>query len=88
MSERASVIMYTTRMCGYCSAARGLLNNKGVEFEEIDVSADSAKRQRMTELSGRHTVPQIFINAQPVGGYDDIAALDAAGELDQLLGIS
>jgi glutaredoxin 3 len=88
MSERASIIMYTTRMCGYCSAARSLLNNKGVEFEEIDVSADSAKRQRMTELSGRHTVPQIFINAQPVGGYDDIAALDAAGELDQLLGIS
>jgi glutaredoxin 3 len=80
--------MYTTRWCGYCSAARKLLQSKSVPFEEIDVGLDSKLRKEMTELSGRRTVPQIFIAGQAVGGYDDIAALDADGSLDTLLGLN
>ena len=88
MNESAAVRMYTTPTCGYCSAAKRLLTAKGVDYLELDVSRDSALRQEMTELGGGRTVPQIFIGAQSVGGYDDIAALDAAGELDPLLGLS
>ena len=82
----AAVKMYTTQWCGFCAAARTLLRSKGVEFEEIDVDADAAIRQEMTEKSGGgRTVPQIFINDKPIGGYTDMAALDKSGELDQLL---
>ena len=81
----ATVKMYTTRTCPYCSAARRLLDGKGVTFEDIDVGADPELRRHMEELSGRYTVPQVFINDKPVGGYDDIAALDQDGELDKLL---
>lgn len=88
MNESAAVRMYMTPTCWYCAAAKRLLKAKGVDYTALDVSRDSALRQEMTELSGRRTVPQIFIGAQSVGGYDDIAALDAAGELDPLLGLS
>ena len=83
----AQVRMYTTQFCGYCAAARSLLKEKGVAYEEIDVGMDPALRQEMTAKSGGTTVPQIFINDEPVGGYDDIAALNSAGELDALLGL-
>ena len=83
--SNAKVLMYTTQWCGYCAAARELLQSKGVEFEDIDVSMDAKIRKQMTELSGGTTVPQIFINDKPVGGYDDIAALEHNGELDGLL---
>ncbi len=82
------VIMYSTRFCPYCMRARMLLKKKGVEFEEIPVGGDKELWAKMEELSGRNTVPQIFINKEPVGGYDDIAALNRAGKLDQLLGVS
>jgi glutaredoxin 3 len=81
----ARVVMYTTPWCGYCSAARSLLKSKKVEFEDIDVGTDAKLRQEMTDRSGGTTVPQIFINDQAIGGYDDIAALDKQGKLDQLL---
>lgn len=81
----AKVVMYSTPWCGYCASARELLRNKSVAFEDIDVSMDSTLRQRMTELSGRNTVPQVFINNEPVGGYTDLAALEQSGELDGLL---
>lgn len=85
----AKVEMYTTMWCGYCARARSLLQRKGVEFEEIDVEADSAKRTEMVQRAhGGTTVPQIFIDGVHVGGSDDIAALDRAGKLDPLLGIS
>ncbi len=77
--------MYSTRTCGYCTAARRLLATKGVEFEDIDIRQQSGLRQEMEKLSGGKTVPQIFINESPVGGYDEIAALDLTGELDKLL---
>lgn len=84
----AKVEMYTTMWCGYCARARGLLNRKGVAFEDIDVEADSSKRDEMIQRAhGRTTVPQIFIDGVHVGGSDDLAALDHAGKLDALLGV-
>lgn len=81
----AHVKMYATQWCGYCAAARELLRSKDVEFEEIDTDTDPALRQEMTEKSGGTTVPQIFINDKPIGGYTDMAALEQSGELDRLL---
>jgi|SRR5262249_14291751 len=79
--------IYTTRYCPYCHAAKRLLSHKGVAFTEIDVSADPAGRSKMvTRANGRMTVPQIFIGATHVGGYDDLYALERAGKLDPLLG--
>ena len=83
----AKVIMYATRFCPYCMRARRLLKNKGVEFEEIRVSSGNELWREMEELSGRNTVPQIFINDESVGGYDDIATLNQIGELDSKLGL-
>ncbi len=81
-----SVTIYTTPFCGYCDAAKRLLRKKGVDFQEIDVSRDSAQRTEMTRRSGgRWTVPQIFIGTHHVGGCDDLYALEARGELDALL---
>jgi glutaredoxin 3 len=82
----AKVEIYTSPFCGYCHRAKALLTRKGVEFTEIDVMSDGAKRQEMMMRSnGGRTVPQIFINGRHVGGSDDIHALDARGQLDPLL---
>ena len=83
----AEVIMYATRFCPYCMRARRLLKSKGVEFEEIRVGAGNELWREMEEKSGRNTVPQIFINGESVGGYDDIALLNQKGELDAKLGL-
>jgi glutaredoxin 3 len=78
--------IYTTRYCPYCHAAKRLLSQKGVDFHEIDVSGDAKGRSHMVaRANGRITVPQIFIGATHVGGYDDLYALDRAGKLDDLL---
>jgi glutaredoxin 3 len=80
------ILIYTTPFCGYCAAAKRLLAKKGAEFTEIDVMMDSARRQEMLAKSnGRRTVPQIFIDGRHIGGFDDLSALDKAGELDPLL---
>ena len=81
----AEVKMYTTRFCPYCMRARMLLESKGVAFTDIAVDADPELRREMMQLSGRHTVPQIWIGDQHVGGFDDMAALDRQGKLDELL---
>ena len=84
----ARVEIYATQSCPYCHAARGLLSSKGVDYDLIDVGRDPARRAEMTQrANGRRTVPQIFIDGQPVGGADDIHALDRAGKLDALLGL-
>lgn len=83
----AGIIIYSTRFCPYCMRARRLLKKKGVEYTEILVGGNRELWAEMEQLSGRNTVPQIFINNEPVGGYDDIAKLDRTGELDQLLGV-
>ena len=80
------VIIYTKLFCPYCTRAKRLLSEKGVAFEEIDITFDGKKRDEMLgRANGRHTVPQIFIGDHHVGGSDDLAALEAAGELDPLL---
>jgi glutaredoxin 3 len=79
------ITIYTRALCGYCSAARELLDSKGVDYDELDTTLNSKLRAEMKARSGRETVPQIFIEDQHIGGYDDMAALDAAGELDGLL---
>jgi glutaredoxin 3 len=78
--------MYSTGSCPYCQMAERLLIAKGVAaFEKIRVDLDPAKRTEMMELTGRRTVPQIYIGDMHVGGYDELAALERAGKLDELL---
>ncbi len=77
--------MYTSATCGYCVAAKNLLKARGAAWTEIRIDLDPAERQRMVELTGRTTVPQIFIGERHVGGFDDLAALDRAGGLKPLL---
>lgn len=81
----ATVIMYSKGTCPYCESARELLKQKGVEFSELDIDNDLLKREEMIAKSGRHTVPQLFINGQHIGGCDDIYALEHQGLLDPLL---
>jgi glutaredoxin 3 len=85
----AKVEMYSTMWCPYCARARALLERKGVAFTEIDLMEEPGRRDEMIRrANGRTTVPQIFIDGVHVGGSDDLAALDRAGKLDPLLGIS
>lgn len=79
------VVMYTTRVCPYCVAAKRYLASKQVEVEEIRVDEDPAQREIMRARSKRTSVPQIFIGETHVGGYDDLVALDRAGGLEPLL---
>ena len=80
------VEIYTTPICGFCTAAKRLLTQKGVSFTEIDVMRDPSRRAEMTRRSqGGRTVPQIFIDGAPIGGCDDLYALERAGRLDALL---
>ncbi len=81
-----AVVMYTTSWCPYCERARRLLRAKGARFDEVDVESAAEKRAEMQSRSGRRTVPQIFIGDTHVGGSDELAALDADGKLDGLLG--
>jgi glutaredoxin 3 len=85
----AKVVIYTKSYCPYCVRAKYLLNKKGAAYEEIDVTNDPATQEAMSQRAeGRKTVPQIFINDKPIGGCDDLYALDAKGELDKLLGLA
>lgn len=84
----AEVRIYTTRTCPYCFAAKDLLERKGVRYEEIDVTADQETRAWLREATGSRTVPQIFIDGRPYGGFTDVAALDQKGELDRLLDLA
>lgn len=79
------VVMYTTRICPYCVRAKHLLQGKGVDFDEVRIDMDHEQMRIMMERSRRHTVPQIFIDDYHVGGFDDLATLEARGELDPLL---
>jgi len=81
----APVRIYVTDYCGYCRAAEALLRRKGVPFEAIDCTGDPTTRRKLVELTGRTTVPQIFIADVPIGGYTDLAQLEKAGELDGIL---
>jgi glutaredoxin 3 len=81
----ARVKVYTTRFCGYCTAAKGLLAKRGIDYEEVDVSSADEVRRWLLDVTGARTVPQIFIDDAPVGGYQELAKLDRSGELQNLL---
>jgi len=81
----SKVQIYTTNWSPYCNAAKSLLNEKGVPYEEIDVTNPELRMAMVERAHGRRTVPQIFIGEPHVGGYDDMAALDRRGQLDPLL---
>jgi len=81
----SQVVIYTTDYCPYCHAAKDLLRKKNVAFTEIDVEGDEQKRAWLTKVTGQRTVPQIFINDKPYGGFSDIKTLDDRGELDAIL---
>lgn len=81
-----TVKMYCTAVCPYCQMAEKLLNRKGAsEIEKIRVDLDPAAREHMMAITGRRTVPQIYIGERHIGGFDDLSALDAEGGLDPLL---
>ena len=84
---KPEVLLYVTSWCPYCRRAKALLTKKGVPFKEVDIEASAENRKAMIDVSGRRTVPQIFINGTHVGGSDELHALDARGGLDQLLAI-
>jgi glutaredoxin 3 len=81
----ARVQIYTKRNCPYCVRAKALLDRKGVAYEEIDAEGNDALRAWLAEASGQKTVPQIFADGKPLGGFSDIDALDRKGELDRIL---
>jgi glutaredoxin 3 len=85
VSDPAEVVMYATGWCPYCARARHLLHSKGVPWREIDIDAVDGAREEMHARARRSSVPQIFIGARHVGGFDDMKALDVAGGLDPLL---
>ncbi len=81
----ARVLVYTSDYCGYCSAAKRFLAERGVAYEEVDLRGDDDGRQALRERTGRTTVPQIFVGDTHVGGFTDMVALDRAGGLQPLL---
>ena len=80
----ANVEIYTKVTCPYCHRAKALLDQKGVSYQEIPIDGDAMKREEMIRRSGRTTVPQVFIDAQHIGGCDDLYALDGRQGLDPL----
>jgi alkyl hydroperoxide reductase subunit F len=79
--------LYSKEWCPFCAKAKALLRSKNLDFEEIDVTSNAEHEAKMIERSMRRTVPQIFINGTSIGGYDDLALLNATGELDARLGL-
>ena len=76
--------MYTTAWCGYCVRAKALLDDRGLDYEEIRMDDDPAFRAKLLDLTGHWTVPQILIDDRPIGGYVELLALDRSGQLEQL----
>ncbi len=83
--NRVSIKVYGTESCSFCVAARRLLKKKGLDYDDVLVSRDTDIRKEMERLSGRRTVPQIFIDDQSIGGFDELYELDRSGKLDGLL---
>ena len=81
----SNITIYTTRFCGFCHRAKALLTSKQVPFNEIPVDGDRAAREKLLEQTGSHTVPQIWIGDNYVGGCTELYALEHAGKLDKLL---
>lgn len=83
--SKPKIIIYSGRFCGYCTAAERLFQSKKADYELIKVDEDPAQFEHMMEITGRRTIPQIFIDDYHVGGFDDLSALNQSGKLDELL---
>jgi glutaredoxin 3 len=83
-AAQINVTIYCSPFCGYCGAAKRLLDRKGIGYKELDVMFDPELRAEMVARSGRQTVPQVFVGEKHIGGFDDLTALDSRGELDKL----
>lgn len=83
--SQPKIIIYSGRFCGYCTAAERLFQSKKAEYELIKVDENPEQFEHMMEITGRRTIPQIFIDDYHVGGFDDLAALNQSGKLDELL---
>ena len=81
----ARIQMYTTRWCGYCVRAKALLDGRGLEYEEVSLDDEVGFRQKLLDLTGGWTVPQVLIDGRPVGGYTELWRLDREGRLDAML---
>lgn len=89
MSQTApDIIIYSSQYCPFCTRAKSIFHQKSIAFKELNVDMDSALRKEMMQKSGQRTVPQIWVGERHVGGCDDLMALQRAGELDKLLGLS
>jgi glutaredoxin 3 len=77
--------MYTTGWCGYCHRAKRLLEQRGLDYEEVSVDDEPEFRRRLLERTGRWTVPQVIIDGEPIGGFDELSALDRTSALEELL---
>ena len=87
--RKARIRIFTSEPCSFCTRAKRLLTQKGVEYEEVAFArSDIQARQDLVSLTGRYTVPQILVDDTPIGGYDELRMLDADGRLDPLLGIA
>ena len=86
MTAMSKVLIYTTNWCPYCHAAKALLDEKGVSYDEIDATDPTVRMDMIQRAHGRRTVPQIFIGERHVGGYDELAALERRDQLTPLLG--
>lgn len=88
MTNPAKITVYGSESCSYCLAARMLLKKKGLDYEDVLITRDADLREKMERLSGKSSVPQIFINDRPIGGFDELYTLDQSGELDRMLDAS
>jgi glutaredoxin 3 len=79
------IVVYMTPWCGYCRAALTLLRDRGIEHATVDVVGNTPARRWLLELTGRHTVPQVFVHGRSIGGYTELAALERSGELHRML---
>lgn len=86
-ASKPKIIIYSGKFCGYCSAAERLFQSKKAEYELIKVDEDPAQFEHMMEITGRRSIPQIFIDELHVGGFDDLSALNQSGKLDELLNL-
>ena len=81
----SKVTIFTARWCGYCTRAKALLDGKGIAYEEVNLDDDPSFRQRLHDLTGGWTIPQIVIHDEPIGGYTELWRLDRSGSLDEKL---
>ena len=83
--EKTNIIIYTTSWCGPCKSAKRFLSDYGFDFEEIDIEKENISREKLREITGGSTVPQIIINNKSIGGFDSLVILNQTGELQKML---